>query len=241
MDNSSSRSQSKLPGVHPSPNIQKTPETYEKENEAVDREGRIEAAMSRIAPWENKVILDLGAGDGFHIPRFQEQAAQVIAVEPNLPSVERIQSRVSGLDRVTVLQGSAEAIPVADHSVDVLHCRFAYFFGPGSEPGLRELERVIRPGGTAFIIDNDLRTGTFASWIMRMPDWSDHDPDVHEQFYLDHGFSIERIASDWTFDRREDFESVIRIEFSQETAKEIIREHQGLCVDYHYLLIHRTY
>ncbi|MEJ7839983.1 MAG: class I SAM-dependent methyltransferase, partial [Thermomicrobiales bacterium] len=165
----------------------------------------------------------------------------VIAVEPNLPSVERIRSRVFGLDRVTVLQGSAESIPVPDHSVDVVHCRFAYFFGPGTEPGLRELERVIRPGGTAFIIDNDLRTGTFASWIMRMPDWADHDPDDHEQFYLDHGFSIERIASDWTFDRREDFESVIRIEFSQESAEEIIREHQGLSVDYHYLLIHRTY
>lgn len=241
VDHSSSTPQPDLTGVHPSPNIQKTPEIYERENEAVDRTGRIEAAMCRIAPWENKVVLDLVAGDGFHVARFQKRAAHVFAVEPHLPSVERTRARVSGLDRVTVLHGSAESIPVPDHSIDIVHCRFAYFFGPGTEPGLRELERVVRPGGTAFIIDNDLRSGTFAGWVMRTPNWTLHDPDDHEQFYLDHGFTIERIASDWSFDRRQDFESVIRIEFPQESADEIIREHQALTVDYHYLLIHRCY
>ena len=42
-----------------------------------------------------------------------------------------------------------------DASVDVVHARWAYFFGPGCEPGLRELARVLRRGGAAFVIDND--------------------------------------------------------------------------------------
>lgn len=241
MNDSPPNSQAELSGVHPAPNIQKTPEIYELENLAVDRAGLIEAAMQRITPWNDKVVLDLGAGDGFHVPRFQERAAHVIAVEPHLPSLERMRTRLVGLDRVSILYGSAEAIPVPDHSVDIVHCRFAYFFGPGSDPGLRELERVICPGGSAFIIDNDLRSGTFASWVTRTPNWTLYDPDGHEQFYIDHGFKIERIASDWVFDRREDFESVIRIEFPQDSADDIIREHQGLTVDYHYLLVHRSY
>ena len=64
-----------------------------------------------------------------------------------------------GLERVSVLAGSAEQLVLADHMVGVAHARFAYFFGPGCEPGLAELARVIRPGGTAFIVDDDWRTG----------------------------------------------------------------------------------
>ena len=64
-----------------------------------------------------------------------------------------------GLERGSVLAGSAEQLVLADHMVGVAHARFAYFFGPGCEPGLAELARVIRPGGTAFIVDDDWRTG----------------------------------------------------------------------------------
>ena len=45
----------------------------------------------------------------------------------------------------------AEALPVPDASVDVVHARWAYFFGPGCEPGLAELDRVVRRGGTAIV------------------------------------------------------------------------------------------
>ena len=41
--------------------------------------------------------------------------------------------------------------PLPDASVDVVHARWAYFFGPGCEPGLAELDRVVRRGGTALV------------------------------------------------------------------------------------------
>lgn len=232
---------SELPGVHPSPNIQVNHEIYEIENIAVDPDQKIEAAMQRIAPWDGKVILDLGAGDGFHVPRFHETASRVVAVEPHGPSVERIRKRVADLDRVDVYQGSAEAIPLPDNSVDIVHRRFAYFFGPGCEAGLAELERVVRPGGTAFIIDNDLTGGTFAGWLAHIPGWDAFVLQDWEKFYQCHGFKIERIESEWKFDQREDLESVIRLEFPEDLAEEIIRSHQELVVDYHFLLIHQTY
>lgn len=123
--------------------------------------------MRRIAPWTGKVLLDCGAGTGFHIERFHHEAAQVVAVEPDpdlrLALMQRIVDR--RLTRTSVLGASAESMPLRDHSVDIGHARFAYFFGPGCEPGLAELRRILRPGGTAFIIDNDLRRGTFAAWV----------------------------------------------------------------------------
>ena len=51
--------------------------------------------------------------------------------------------------------------------MDVAHARWAYFFGPGCEPGLGELARVVRPGGTAFVIDNDATRSTFGGWFRR--------------------------------------------------------------------------
>ncbi len=146
-----------------------------------------------------------------------------------------------GLERASVLMGSAEAIPLRDASVDIVHARFAYFFGPGSESGLAELDRVIRPGGTAFIIDNDLRGGDFAGWLRRQPEWAGIDPDTVESFWASHGFSIERIATEWRFQRCEDLEAVVRLEFPGDVAEGIIRDHPGLSVSYHYLLPHRTF
>jgi SAM-dependent methyltransferase len=232
-----------LPGVHPAPNIQSDPDVYEIENLAVDPEGLIEAAMQAVAPWPAKIILDLGAGTGFHIARFHVEAAHVIAVEPHGPSRLRAMARAvrAGLANASVMTGSAERILLPDHSEDIAHARFAYCFGPGCEPGLAELARVIRPGGAAFIIDNDLRYGTFAAWLRRAPYWRDQNPAVIEQFWADQGFTRTSIASEWLFINRADLEAVVHLEFPAALAEEILAEHPGTRVEYYYNLYHRRY
>jgi ubiquinone/menaquinone biosynthesis C-methylase UbiE len=230
-------------GVHPSPNIQSAPDIYEIENRAADPENRIEMAMATIAPWDGKVLLDLGAGTGFHIPRFHAWARQVIAVEPHGQSRERAQARVAELrlDHVSVIDGSAERLPLRDASVDIVHARFAYFFAPDCEPGLAELARVIRAGGTAFIIDNDLSHGTFASWLQRSSWISAKNGAAVERFWDTHGFTLVRIASEWRFDNRDDLEAVVRLEFPGDLAEQILSEHVEMSVEYYYSLYHRQY
>lgn len=232
-----------LPGVHASPNIQKAPDIYEIENCAADPDHSIERVMATLAPWHEKVVLDLGAGTGFHLARFHESAAHVFAVEPHDPSRLRAMARVaaSGLTRTSILTGSAEQILLPDQSVDMIHARFAYFFAPDCEPGLQEVARVIRPRGTVFIIDNDLRTGTFASWVRRSPWVGETTPDEVEQFWTHHGFTLHRIASEWRFQSRADLEAVVSIEFPGELARQILDEHQGTTVEYHYCLYSRQY
>lgn len=230
-----------LPGVHVSPNIQDAPSIYEIENRAVDPEGKIEETMKALAPWEGKIVLDLGAGDGFYLERFDALAAHVIAVEPYDPSRLRAMARVAalGLTRTSVMTGSAEQILLPDASVDIVHARFAYFFAPDCEPGLLELVRVVRSGGVAFIVDNDLRSGTFAAWLRRSP-WA-KDADVVEGFWTDHGFTLHRVVSEWRFESRADLEAVVRIEFPGHLGEQILEEHKGSQVDYHYCLYVRRY
>ncbi len=233
----------KLPGVHLAPNIQGNPDIYELENIAADPDGLIEAAIASIAPWDNKVVLDLGVGTGFHLERFHSTARHVIAVEPHAPSRLRAMARVVtlGLTRVSVMEGSAEQVWLPDKSVDIVHSRFAYFFAPNCLPGLVELERIIRPGGTAFIIDNDLNTGTFAEWLKRSPLWQNINARIVEDFWAAQGFTLTRIASQWRFENRADLEAVVRIEFPLELANQLLTEHSGTVVDYHYCLYHRDY
>ncbi len=232
-----------LPGVHTSPNIQAHPELYEVENQALDPGGYLLSAMRSIASWRDKVVLDVGAGTGFYLPVFQREARHVIAVEPHAPSRLRAMDRVAGLrlQNVSVMDGSAEQLLLPDASVDIVHARFAYFFGPGCERGLQELQRVVKPGGTAFIIDNDYHNGDFARWIKRVRSSRKVDPDLVRRFWRRQGFEQRQIMSEWRFQRRQDFEDVIGIEFPTEVAAAIIREHSGLSCSYAYCLYHKTY
>ena len=226
-------------GAVPSPNIWNDPETYELENRAVDPEGRIESAMRAVHDWTGLDLLDLGCGTGFHLPRWAEHARSVTGVEPRTDLAAIARRRVKRLPTVQVLQGTAQQVPLPDSSVDVVQARWAYFFGPGCEPGLRQLDRVVRRGGTAFVIDNDATRSTFGGWFRR--GYPGVDPDAVERFWSVHGWSRTSLDIAWRFTRREDLEAVVRIEFAPDLADRIVAEHAGLSVDYAVNLWWRRY
>ena len=224
---------SRLPGVIPSPNIWHHPGVYELENRSVDPEGRIEAAMREIADWAGRDVLDVGCGSGFHLPMFAATARRVVGVEPHPPLValaRRRTTRVPGAAEVTVLEGTAQKLPVPDASVDVAHARWAYFFGPGCEPGLAELHRVVRRGGTAFVVDNDGTRSTFGRWFRL--GYPQVDPVAVERFWSAQGWSRVPLDIEWRFATREQLEQVVRIELDPRTADTVLAEHEGTIVDY---------
>jgi SAM-dependent methyltransferase len=226
-------------GVIPSPNIWRHPAVYEIENRAVDPDGVIEAAMRSVRDWRGASVLDIGCGAGFHLPRFAADAARVIGVEPHPPLVELARRRTAGLPTVDVRAGTAQRLPVPDASVDVAHARWAYFFGPGCGPGLRELDRVMRRGGAAFVIDNDATRSTFGGWFRR--ELPRYDPTAVERFWARQGWSRTRLTIRWACASRADFEAVLRIEFSRHLADEILAAHSGSEVDYAVNLFSRMY
>jgi ubiquinone/menaquinone biosynthesis C-methylase UbiE len=186
--------------------------------------------MRSVASWGDRAVLDVGCGTGFHLPRFAATASSVVGVEPHGDLVALARRRTRRLPHVSVLAGSAQALPLPDASVDVVHARWAYFFGPGCEPGLAELDRVVRRGGTAYVIDNDPTRSTFGSWFRR--GYPDVDPVAVERFWSMRAWTRIPVDMRWSFTSRADLEAVVRIEFDPAVADAVLAEHEGTEVDY---------
>ncbi|MDN5857926.1 MAG: class I SAM-dependent methyltransferase [Pseudonocardia sp.] len=213
----------------PSPNIWNWPEVYARENAAQDADGVLWAALRAAAPFTGRDLVDVGCGDGFHLPRFATEAASVIGVEPYEPLVRRAR----GLGR-DVRTGSAERLPLPDASVDVLHARTAYFFGHGCEQGLAEAERVLRPGGTIAIVDLDATVSPYGDWMRA--DLPGYDPVAAERFFARQGFTMQRIRTTWRFPDRITCEAVLRIEFSSAVADRAVAAVAGVEIPVGYRL-----
>ncbi|MBP2708113.1 class I SAM-dependent methyltransferase [Microbispora sp. RL4-1S] len=217
-------------GAVPSPNIWNSPDVYELENRAVGPEGAVEAAMRAVRGWDGAAVLDIGCGSGFHLPGLAASAARVVGVEPHSGLAARAAARCAGLPNVAVRTGTAQALPVPDASVDVVTARWAYFFGPGCEPGLAELARVIRRGGAAFVVDLDGTRGAFGRWFrMSVPSYS---PDAVERFWSRRGWERRDLDLRMSFASRADLEAVLRIEFTPEVARAAAGETDGLEIFY---------
>ncbi|MDF5759302.1 class I SAM-dependent methyltransferase [Spongiactinospora sp. TRM90649] len=217
-------------GAIPSPNIWNNPRVYELENRAVDPERRADAAMAAIRPWDDSDVLDIGCGTGYHLPSFAATARRVVGVEPHGDLAALATRRCAALPNVSVHTASAQSLPLPDASVDVAVARWAYFFGPGCEPGLTELRRVVRRGGVAFVIDLDASRGAFGRWFSRStPTYSLR---TVEDFWARHGWRRQPLDLRMVFERRADLEAVLRIEFTPEVADLAISEAPGLEIAY---------
>lgn len=87
-------------------------------------------------------VLDLGAGSGIFTRQLLGRVGEVVAVEPSAGMREALARRSP---EVTVLDGSAEAIPLESSSLDgvVVAQAFHWFDAPRA---LAEMARVLRPG-----------------------------------------------------------------------------------------------
>lgn len=210
------------------PNIADNLEVYERENEAIARDGSLDRALSGLADWTDRTFLDVGCGAGFWLPAYASTARRVIGVEPDPELRVEAAGRVARLDNVDVRAGSAEHLPLDDESVDVAHARFAYFFGAGAERGLEEVGRVLRSGGTFVAVDNDWSYGEFAELLRDASEGNAAiDPTATDRWWREQGAERVDVRGAWECGSPEELEAILRIEFPNDTVDRFLERHRG--------------
>jgi SAM-dependent methyltransferase len=98
----------------------------------------------------NRTVVDLGAGTGKFTRRLLTTGANIIAVEP---VQEMLAQLTLALPTVVARSGTAEAIPLNDGVADAVVCAQSFHWF-ATKTALKEIHRVLRPGGFLGLIWN---------------------------------------------------------------------------------------
>jgi SAM-dependent methyltransferase len=124
--------------------------------------GAIEVLQREAGVAAGARVCDLAAGTGKLTRLLAATGADVVAVEPVPGMREQLHASVPGVE---VLDGTAEAMPLPDASVDAVTVAQAFHWFRFDE-ALAEIGRVLRPGGHLAILFNerDERTPWVKQW-----------------------------------------------------------------------------
>ena len=122
------------------------------EQTAAELEPVAEAVVAMAAPRAGDRVLDVACGTGNAALRAAAQGADVVGVDVSerLVGVARQRADEAGLS-AEFLVGDALALPVADASFDIVLSVFGVIFAPDPAQAIREVARVLRADGRAYI------------------------------------------------------------------------------------------
>ncbi|HEY8771464.1 MAG TPA: class I SAM-dependent methyltransferase [Thermoleophilaceae bacterium] len=113
---------------------------FERQHGAAMRRRQLEPAHGRV--------LEIGAGTGRNLPHFPAAIDELVVTEPNEAMLRRARSKAGdGPRAVTFAAASAQELPFPDGSFDTVVCTVVLCSVPDQAAALREVRRVLRPGG----------------------------------------------------------------------------------------------
>src|SRR4051812_25976870 len=113
------------------------------------------AYRQRIVPAARGRVLEIGIGSGLNLPFYGSAADEIIGLDPSFPLLAMTDhlAQVSAA-RVTLLQGSAEAIPLESASIDTVVTTWTLCSIPQVADALMEMRRVLKPNGELLFVEH---------------------------------------------------------------------------------------
>jgi SAM-dependent methyltransferase len=161
---------------------------------ALERLPRMEADMAklmrrlepRMALAADARVLDLGAAQGVCVAALVGAGYDAVGVEPWSEAIGASREVAGATGRpIEVLEGTATEIPYPDRSFDLVHAQSVMEHVPDLEGALREVHRVLKPGGGFYFYttsalcprQNEIRRFPLFPWYpdrlrRRIMDWA---------------------------------------------------------------------
>lgn len=117
-----------------------------------------------LRPYRERVIsraegrvLEIGIGSGLNLPFYGSRVSEVVGLEPaaRLMAMARRSAEHSRLP-VTFISGSAESIPIEEHSIDTVVTIWTLCSIPDALGALNEIRRVLRTNGQLLFVEHGL-------------------------------------------------------------------------------------
>jgi len=115
-------------------------------------------------PLNGKRVLDIGTGDGQYALEAARRGGQIVALDRNQSMLDAARLRARALDLPLQLhRGDATLLPFPDGSFDVVLAVTVLCLVPDAAQAVREMARVLRPGGRLVLAD----LGRFNLWAAK--------------------------------------------------------------------------
>lgn len=111
--------------------------------------------VETTAPTAAMTVLDVGCAAGHTALAFAPHVREVIGIDLSaamLAEAERL-SAARGITNIRWEEESAASLPYPDNAFDIVTCRLVAHHFPSLAPSLKEMARVLKPGGQLLIVD----------------------------------------------------------------------------------------
>jgi SAM-dependent methyltransferase len=117
-------------------------------------------------------VIEVGAGDGLNFEHYPATVTEVVAVEPEPRLRARAAQRAAARTGITVVDGTAEALPAEDASIDAVVACLVLCSVADQAVALAEIRRVLRPGGELRFHEHVVARGRAGATVQRALDRS---------------------------------------------------------------------
>ncbi len=126
-----------------------------------DVAGQRRAVLKQLIPQPGEQIIDIGSGPGMLTKQIAQKVGPtgcVTGVDISEPMNQLAAARTADLPWVSIRSGEATDLPFSDEQFDAAVSTQVYEYVEDIEAALAELNRVLKPGGRAVILDTDWDT-----------------------------------------------------------------------------------